>query len=194
MPGVDPHSGTAADDLKRAVEVLGLKGLNLSPGLQECCPNDAKLYPVYEMASRLKIPVTIHTGVNFGRKAKLKYSMPLLVEDVAYEFQDLNIVLSHLGWPWVMDTVAMLLKYPNVYCDTAGHAMDSPKEFLKYEFSQQIPITAVERSLKDKILFGSDYPRLYIKKMADSVKSIGFSEECLELIFKKNAEKILHLI
>ena len=190
---VDPHKSTACNDLKKSVEDLGLKGLKLSPGLQEFYPNDKKLYPLYETASNLKIPVMVHTGINWGRKARIKYSLPLLMEDVAFDFPNLNIVLTRMGWPWVLDTVALLLKYPNVYCDTAGHVLGSVKEFVHFELAMQIPISTVENSLRNKLVFGSDYPRLWIKTMVDAVKSLGLSEECLNLIFRKNAEKLLNL-
>ena len=98
-----------------------------------------------------------------------------------------------MGWPWVLDTVALLLKYPNVYCDTAGHVLGSVKEFVHFELAMQIPISTVENSLRNKLVFGSDYPRLWIKTMVDAVKSLGLSEECLNLIFRKNAEKLLNL-
>ena len=191
---VDPHNSKAPQELKKAVEELGLKGLKLSPGLQEFFPNDKKLvYPVYEAACRLKIPVMIHTGINWGRKARLKYSLPLLVEDVAFDFPELNFVLTRMSWPWVLDTIALILKYPNVYADTAGHILDTPKEFIAFELGKQIPVTAVERNLRHKILFGSDYPRLPIHKMAEAVRALGLSRECLDLIFRQNAEKLLNL-
>jgi predicted TIM-barrel fold metal-dependent hydrolase len=190
---VDPHKSTARDDLKKAVDDLGLKGLKLSPGLQEFYPNDKKLYPLYKTASDLKIPVMVHTGINWGKKARIKYSLPLLMEDVAFDFPNLNIVLTRMGWPWVLDTVALLLKYPNVYCDTAGHVFGSVKEFIHFELAMQIPISTIENSLRNKLIFGSDYPRIWIKAMVDAVKTLGLSEECLNLIFRKNAEKLLNL-
>jgi predicted TIM-barrel fold metal-dependent hydrolase len=188
---VDPHSKGARDQLKKAVEKLGLKGLKLSPGLQEFYPNDTKLYPLYETAASLDIPVMIHTGINWGKGARIKHSLPLLVEDVACDFPNLKIVLTRLGWPWVLDTVALLVKYPNVYCDTAGHVFAGGGEFLAFELSQQIPLAAVENSLRYKLVFGSDYPRVWIKTMVDAVKALDLSEDCLDLIFRRNAEKLL---
>lgn len=191
---VDPHNRHASDELKKAVEEWGLKGLKLSPGLQEFFPNDKELaYPLYQAADKLHIPVMIHTGINWGRKARLKYSLPLLVEDAVFDFPDVNFVLTRMGWPWVLDTVALLLKYPNVYVDTAGHVLGTPKEFVAFEMTHQIPPTTIEQSLRDKIVFGSDYPRLLIHKMADAVRSLPLTQECLTRIFKTNAETLLGL-
>lgn len=93
----------------------------------------------------------------------------------------------------MLDSVALALKYPNVYIDTAAHYLDTPKEFLSFVMSKQISITAIERSLRGKILFGSNYPRIEIRKMANAVKALGLTEGCLNLIFKENAEKLLNI-
>jgi len=188
---VDPHANEADRQLVLAIEELGLKGLKLDPGLQEFYPNDKQLaYPIYAQASKLSIPVLIHCGMSW-EKAMIKYSHPMYVEDVAKDFPNLNLILAHFGWPWVLDAVVLALKYPNVYLDTSAHYLDSPKEFITFVMTKQIPITSVERSLKHKIIFGSNYPRIEIWKMAKAVKEVGLSAECNDLIFCKNANKIL---
>jgi len=191
---VDPHKQNASKELNYAIKELKLKGLKLDPGLQQFYPNDKKCaYPLYEAASQLKIPVIIHAGLSWESKAMIKYSMPILIEDAAHDFPELNIVIAHFGWPWVLDSVALALKYPNIYIDTAAHYLDRPKEFLNFVMAKQIPITVIERSLRNKILFGSNYPRIEIRKMVDAVKALGLTEGCLNLIFKENAQKLLDI-
>jgi len=191
---VDPHKDNASEELNYAIRELGLKGLKLDPGLQEFYPNDVKLaYPLYKMANQLKIPVIIHAGLSWESNTMIKYSKPLLIEDVSRDFPNLNIVIAHFGWPWVLDSVALALKYPNVYIDTSAHYLDTPKEFMNFVMNRQIPLTAIERSLRTKILFGSNYPRIEIGKMADAVRSLGLTSGCLDLIFKKNAERLLNI-
>ena len=41
------------------------------------------------------------------------------------------------------------------------------------------------------MLFGSNYPRVEIKNMARAVRGLGLSDECLDLVFRNNAEKLL---
>jgi len=38
---------------------------------------------------------------------------------------------------------------------------------------------------------GSNNPRIEIKSMAKAIRGLGFSDECLDLIFRVNAEKLL---
>jgi predicted TIM-barrel fold metal-dependent hydrolase len=189
---VDPLKQDAADELESAISDLGLKGLKLDPSLQQFYPNDKdKAYPVFEKASKLAIPVIIHEGMTWEADAILKYSHPALLEDVAHDFPKLNLVIAHMGWPWVLDSVALALKYPNVYLDTSCLYADTPNEFMEFVFTRQIPITMVERSLYRKLVFGSNYPRIEIHKMAKAIRRLLHEEDVIRDIFFENAAKLL---
>jgi len=189
---VDPHQDSAVDDLEHAVKDLKLRGLKLSPPTQEFYPNDAELaYPIYEKAQSLGIPIVFHAGMSWEPRVKAKYGQPIHLEDVAYDFPDLNIVIAHFGWPWVLEAVMLALKYPNVYMDTSCLYFDNPKDFIAFVMTRQVPLSAIEKSLRHKIVFGSNYPRVEIKNMVKAVKSLGLSDRCLKLIFEENAKKLL---
>jgi predicted TIM-barrel fold metal-dependent hydrolase len=188
---VDPHQPDAPAKLKRAIEDLGLRGLKLAPGIQEFYPNDPALYPLYEKAQELGIPILFHAGMTWEPRAKAEYGRPIYFEDVAYDFPELKIVLAHLAWPWVLEAVALALKYPNVYLDTSALYFDNPKDFIHFAMAEQVPVTVWERSLRKQLVFGSNYPRVEIKNMAAAVRSLGLSQGCLELVFRGNAERLL---
>jgi predicted TIM-barrel fold metal-dependent hydrolase len=188
---VDPHQPDAPAKLKRAIEDLGLRGLKLAPGIQEFYPNDPALYPLYEKAQELGIPILFHAGMTWEPRAKAEYGRPIYFEDVAYDFPELKIVLAHLAWPWVLEAVALALKYPNVYLDTSALYFDNPKDFIHFAMADQVPVTVWERSLRKQLVFGSNYPRVEIKNMAAAVRSLGLSQGCLELVFRGNAERLL---
>jgi len=188
---VDPRQPSAPDQLTRAIIELGLRGLKLDPGIQEFDADDRRLYPVYERAAQLEIPILFHAGMSWAPGSRLQRGHPLRFESVAADFPQLRIVLAHLCWPWVTDGVALALKYPNVYLDTSALYFDNPADFLRYAMTQQVPLTVFERSLRHQIVFGSNNPRIEIKCMARAVRSLGFSDGCLELIFRVNAETLL---
>ena len=189
---VDPHRKTAAKELEQAIKKLKLRGLKLAPPMQEFYPNDPKLaYPIYEAAQALKIPVVFHAGMSWEPRVRSKFGQPLLLEDAAFDFPDLNIVIAHFGWPWVNEAVMLALKYPNVYLDTSCLYFDNPTEFLAWVMTKQVPLSAIEKSLRHKIVFGSNYPRVEIKNMVKAVKALGLSEACLQLVFEGNAKKLL---
>jgi hypothetical protein len=189
---VDPHSPGAGEDLDHAIRNLGLRGLKLSPSSQEFYPNDARLvYPLYERAQALGIPVIFHAGMTWAPGVKAKYGQPIFLEDVACDFPDLKIVIAHFAWPWVLEAAMLALKYPNVYIDTSCLYFDNPTGFLAYVMTHQLPLTLTENSLRGKIVFGSNYPRVEIRKMARAVRGLGLSQRCLDLIFGQNARTLL---
>lgn len=191
---VDPLKKGAARELENAVKKLGLKGLKLDPALQDFRPDARKVYPVYEAAEALRIPLLIHTGMSWAPETPLERGLPLHIEQPIRDFPKLNFVLAHFGWPWVWEATALALKYPNVYLDTSCLYYDSPKEFYQFVFSKQIPTTVIERSLRNKIVFGSNYPRVEIKNMVHALKSLQLTEGCLNKILKENAEKLLGIV
>lgn len=188
---VDPLRKGAARELENAVRKLGLRGLKLDPALQNFRPEDRRVFPVYETAEALGIPLVVHTGMSWAPETPLERGYPLHLEEPMRRFPKLAFVLAHWGWPWVWEATALALKYPNVYLDTSCLYYDSPKEFYQFVFSKQIPTTVIERSLRNKIVFGSNYPRVEIKNMVHALKSLGLTEGCSNKILKENAERLL---
>lgn len=188
---VDPHQESAPEQLRHAITVLGLRGLKLDPAMQDFEPSVKRYYKLYETAMALKIPILFHAGLSFAPGSKLRQGHPTLFEDIAADFPGLNIVLAHLAWPWVIEAVALAIKYPNVYLDTSALYFDNPYDFLSFAMTKQAPLTVFERTLRNQIVFGSNNPRAETKTMARAVRALGFSEECLQLIFRVNAERLL---
>jgi hypothetical protein len=188
---VDPLKPGAPKELEFAVKSLGLKGLKLDPTLQEFDVNAPQAFEVYEAAASLEIPVLVHTGMSWAPGTTLLQGQPLLLEQAICRFPQLKFVLAHWGWPWVWDASALALKYPNVFLDTSCLYYDGPSEFFQFVFSKHLPITLMERSLRNQIVFGSNYPRVEIKNMVKALKSLSLTEGCLDKILSKNAENLL---
>ena len=188
---VDPQQPGAVQKLAGAITNLGLRGLKLAPAMQRFWPDDASLFPLYTQARDLGIPILFHAGMSWEPGSRLEYGQPLRFEKVAAEFPELKIVLAHLAWPWVTEAVALALKYPNVHLDTSALYFDNPTDFLRYAMTHVVPLSVFERSLRHQIVFGSNYPRVEIKNMARAVRSLGFSEECLDLVMHGNAARFL---
>ena len=188
---VDPHHPDAPEQLREAVTEFGLCGLKLAPAMQQFYADDHTVYPIYETARDLGIPILFHAGMSWEPASRLQYGQPIQFENVAADFPELSIVLAHLAWPWVTEAVALALKYPNVHLDTSALYFDNPRDFLRYAMTHVVPLTVFERSLRKQIVFGSNYPRVEIKNMAAAVRGLGLSDECLDLVFRGNAERLL---
>jgi predicted TIM-barrel fold metal-dependent hydrolase len=188
---VDPKREGAVRELEHAVRDMGLRGLKLDPALQDFEVTEKAAMDVFAAAEGLGIPVLIHTGMSWAPETPIQRGSPLELEPAIRQFPKLNFVLAHFGWPWVWETVALMMKYPNVYADTSALYYDSPKEFIQFVFQQQIPTTVVERSLRNRLVFGSNYPRVEIKNMVHAIESLPLTEGCRERIFRANAERLL---
>ena len=66
------------------------------------------------------LPVLSHLGAQPSPRAMLKYSLPLLIDEIAQVFPDLKFIMAHMAHPWQRDCALVLRKHPNVYADVSG--------------------------------------------------------------------------
>ena len=102
-----------------------------------------------------------------------------------------RLALSRL--PWTRETVMLILKYPNVYADTALLYFDSPKQFFQTTFNVQLGEYWIDRMLYDKVMFGSTYPRIEQKRMVKAVDSLTLRPLQRKMVMGLNAEKFIGL-
>ncbi len=189
---VDPFKGEVAiREAKEAVNDLGMMGFHFHPIMGHFAVNDRQLYPLWETINELKVPVMIDVGTTGmgagtpgGLGAKIRHAHPLAVDDLACDFPNLKIVAAHPGWPWVDDMTAVALHKGNVYWEMSGWAPKYLPDQLKKD---------IRSRLKDKIMFGSDYPSMPYERIFREWEEIGYKEEILEGLFHKNAEDFLGL-
>lgn len=160
---VDPNLTDAPDQLERAVQDLGLRGLKLAPMYQFFAPDAPTVFPLYERALRLGLPILIHQGTSYlGRRAPLEDSLPWRLDRVAREYPELKIVIAHFGFPWGPDVVALIRKHDNVYTDCSALG-------FRPSFLHRTLVDAYEYGVLDKVLFGSDYPGFSSTSFRDTV-------------------------
>jgi predicted TIM-barrel fold metal-dependent hydrolase len=189
---VDPWKGNwAIGELRRAVGELGLVGLKLHPSAQAFEPNDRRFYPLWQTAGELGIPVLFHTGTTGlgaglagGGGVKLRMSDPMLLDDVAADFPDLQIVGAHPSWPWQDQMLAITTHKANVWIDLSGW---SPRKW------SPALTQAVLGPLQDRCLFGTDYPFLRFPKWLEAFRSHEPSAEVERKVLLGNAARLLGL-
>ncbi len=148
--GVDPMVDDVRSTLEQAVR-LRLRGVKLGPTYQNIHPTDPRMMEVYEFCQAHHLPIMIHQGATFPRKAPLKYALPIDLEDVALRFPELRLVIAHMGHPWIEETIVLVRKQPHFYTDI------SALHYRPWQFYNAL-IIAREYGVLDKILFGTDYP------------------------------------
>jgi predicted TIM-barrel fold metal-dependent hydrolase len=189
---VDPWKGKAAiKQARRLVEEYGVKGFKFHPTLQAFFPNDRIAYPLYEVIEELGVPALFHTGqtgigatLPGGGGIRLKYSNPMYLDDVAADFPDLSIILAHPSFPWQDEALAVANHKQKVYIDLSGW---SPKYF-----PPQL-VRYANTLLKDKVLFGSDFPLLPPDRWLADFEKLDIKPEVRPLILKENAARLLKL-
>lgn len=188
---VDPRREDAVEVLERAFTELGLAGLKLSPAVQRFMPGDSMLDPIYRTCLKYGKPVLFEAGMTWVKNSPTKYSHPLLFEDVAIAYPELSMCLGHFGWPWVRETAMLILKYPNLYADTALLYFDSPTQFFQQTFQVEMGPYWIDRMLYDKVMFGSTYPRIEQKRMVKAVNALNLRPPQKEMVLGLNAMKFL---
>ncbi len=189
---VNPHRGAEGVRLaKKLISEYGVKGFKFHPQVQDFMPNDRMAYPLYEVIAEAKLPALFHsgqTGVGAGTRGgggiRLKYGNPMLVDDVAVDFPDMPIILAHPSFPWQEEALSVATHKPQVYIDLSGW---SPRYF------PPILVQYANTLLKDKILFGSDYPVLAPEKWIAEFDKLPIKPEVRPLIMKQNAARLLRL-
>jgi predicted TIM-barrel fold metal-dependent hydrolase len=189
---INPHRGKdGVQQARRLIKDFRVKGFKFHPSVQEFFPNDRLAYPLYEVIAEAKLPALFHTGqtgVGAGTRGgggiRLKYSNPLHLDDVAADFPDMPIILAHPSFPWQEEALSVATHKPQVYIDLSGW---SPKYF------PPILVQYANTLLKDKILFGSDYPVISPEKWVEEFGKLPIKPEVRPLIMKENAARLLRL-
>ena len=189
---VDPRTGEASiTEARRQAIELGVRGFKFHPSLQGFDPSDEQFYPLWAALEELGLPCVFHTGQNGmgaglpgGRGIKLRYSNPLLLDDVAADFPKLTIIMAHPSVPWQDEANSIATHKANVFIDLSGW---SPKYF---------PASLVKMSnnvLSTKVLFGTDYPLISPEKWLGAFAELPLKDEVRPLILKHNAVRVLGL-
>lgn len=189
---IDPAKGApGAREARRLAEEFGVRGFKFHPSLQGFFPNDRVAFPLYEVLQELGLPAIFHTGqtgigarVRGGGGIRLKYSNPMCIDDVAVDFPDLRIIMAHPAFPWQDEALAVATHKPNVYIDLSGW---SPKYF-----PPQL-IRYANTLLKDKVLFGSDYPLITPDRWLADFEGLDIKPDVRPRILKRNAISLLGL-
>lgn len=189
---VDPRTGPAAAvEARRQAKELGVCGFKFHPTVQGFDPSEQQHYPLWETLQEIGLPLIFHTGQNGmgagipgGAGLKLKYSDPLLLDDVAADFPGLQIIMAHPSVPWQDAAISIATHKSNVFIDLSGW---SPKYF------PEALVRSANNILSRKLLFGTDYPLITPEKWLTAFADLPIKDEIRPRILKHNAIKLLGL-
>lgn len=161
------------------IKDLGLKGLKLHAEFQNFSIDDEKMFPIYEQAIQLQLPVLFHLGDRTSDR-----SSPERMARILERYPEMIVIGAHLGGVFSWDDSLKYLIGKNLYMDTS-----SVFEFL----DKKIALRMMRKHGIDKLLFGTDFPISLHQPEIDHINSLALTADEKEMIFHKNAEKLLHL-
>jgi predicted TIM-barrel fold metal-dependent hydrolase len=189
---VDPRQGAAAvDRARRLIEDHGVRGFKFHPTVQGFDPSEPAWFPLYAALQDAGVVALFHTGqtgigagMPGGRGFRLALSNPMLLDTVAAEFPELQIIMAHPSVPWQDEAISVATHKHNTWIDLSGW---SPKYF-----PPQL-VRAANSFLKSRILFGSDFPLLTPDRWLRDVEQTDLKPEVMPGILLDNAARLLAL-
>jgi hypothetical protein len=202
--GMDPRrGGSAVDLLVKCVTDWGIKGLKVCA--YGYTANDPVCYPLYEKCQEFGIPVSIHTGLD-GYPLKCRDHRPMVIDDVAVDFPDLTLTLTHAGpLPLWGEAALLALAHSNVYLEISAW-----QKYLKKTpaYFYRVLRNFIDLLGKHKVVFGTDWPDIpaacgvsmaewvtHLQNLPREAKAYGatFTQDEVDAIMGQNAARILKL-
>ena len=115
-------------------------------------------------ADSLSAPPGLGAGLPGGGGVILDDCHPRHLDWVAAHYPELKIVAARPGWPWQTETIAVLMHKRNIWYELHGW---SPK-YHTADLKHDIP-----RRLKDRVMFGGDYPLFGYERLVDGLDRRG---------------------
>jgi predicted TIM-barrel fold metal-dependent hydrolase len=173
----------------RAAE-LGLRGVSFQPAFFGLDIDERRLYPLYSRAEELGLVVAVHTGITYSRMHPLRHERPELLDQVACDFPDLQLIACHAGWPWATEFAAVARRHPTVYLEFGALA---PKYVAKPGTGWDAMFAMMPNLLRDQILYGSDWPMMPPERAISEWRESGLPADALQALFCDNARRLFNL-
>jgi predicted TIM-barrel fold metal-dependent hydrolase len=154
------------------------------------CANHKAYFPFYEKCVELGIPLSIHTWANWTKSRPSEFGHPRFIDEVACHFPDLVVIMSHGGYPWVLEACLVAWKHRNVYLELAAHR---PKYFAAPGAGWEPLMRFGQRTIADKIQFGTgafllNWPHA---ELTGEVRALPVADDVLEKWLWRNAASLL---
>jgi predicted TIM-barrel fold metal-dependent hydrolase len=170
------------EEIERAVNEHGFKGVYIHIYGFDIPLHDAKMYPLYAKCVELDIPISMQVG-HVLEAMPSEHARPIYLDRIASDFPELKVVGAHTGWPWVEELISVCYKWDNVYF---GVDAWMPK-YLKPEIIQFIN----SRMGQDRALWGTN--GLPWQESLQQIDGLGLREEAKRKLLRDNVVELFKL-
>ncbi len=177
---VNPLNGFA--EVCRVVdyyERFGVRCLRIPPFRYSLPPTDRVYWPFYVKALELDIAVSMNVGMPGPRRPGWVQN-PMYMDEVAFHFPQLRMVMTHCGQPWIDEAISTLSHWDNVFMSCCAVA---PK-YWPVNFVQFINTRG-----RDKMMFGTEYPTIDWLRGRAEIDELGLRAEVHDAFFADNARR-----
>jgi predicted TIM-barrel fold metal-dependent hydrolase len=178
---LDPTSGMAGvREVRGRLQDAWVAGCYLHTHSWDRPLDHADYYPYYALASELDVPIAMQAGASGGMTPS-ESGRPIGIDRPALYFPDTRFVLSHTGWPWVDEAIAMARKFPNVFVGTGSYP---PRHW---------PAALVDFACgagRDKVLFGTNFPTVGHRQALEQLPDLGLEPSITEAVLGGNARRV----
>lgn len=180
---IHPYADDVYEEIDR-IKAMGFQGVKLHPEYQNFHVDDERVFPVYHALAEQQLITVFHAGYDLGYAGEAKAS-PAKLKKALPHFEGVPVVAAHMGGhaDW-MNVLALLAGEEGLYLDTS------------FSFTH-IPPRAAEKIIEKHgathILFGSDSPWSDIRNEIKFIEQLSLPDTSKEMIFYKNAERLLDL-
>lgn len=192
----DPLHPDAPRILARFPE-WGLRGLKLYPPTQRFHASDRVMFPVYEKAAELGIPVLFHFGVTVAPLYDLTFANPLNLSAAVKQFPEVTFGIAHFGAGFLRETLMLAYHTENVFVDTSGtnnwRAYVPGNPSLESVFADALRAFGPQR-----VVFGTDtatgpYRGHILQEHRQILERLGLSADEQALVLGGNARRLFRL-
>jgi predicted TIM-barrel fold metal-dependent hydrolase len=138
---------------------------------------------LYRRCEDRGLPVMIHTGTSIFPGARNKYGNPMELDDVAIDFPNLQIIMSHGGRPlWMNEAFFILRRHGNICLDVSGIP---PLKLLEY-----FPRLA---EVGERVLWGTDWPSPGVRDLKvnlDQFRTLAIPDSLKDAITRTNPLRV----
>jgi len=172
---INPNHSSSLDALKKGIEDYNMSGMKL--WIATYC-DDPKVFPLVEKCIDYKVPILIHTFHKAIRHLEFE-SQGIHVAHLAKKYPEAKILMAHLGANCHRE-IKPIINFKNVSVDISGTI------FRRDDVDYTKKLIGPER-----ILFGSDMPGASFLVNYGQVEEANLTHREKELVYYKNAIKLL---
>ena len=182
IAGIHPNYGIRRnlEELERCREA-GFLGVNVSPYIWGVPANAGLLFPVYAYCEQHEMVAIVHGSLHYNRFQSMWLGDPQYMDEIAINFPELKLVVSHAGNGFGVLALAVAQKHPNIFLEFSA---------LWPRYLPEATIQAVNTYLSDRCLFGTDYPLVEFEQALAAWDAV-LRPEIKERFFGGNATRCL---